>query len=222
MGPSQHWWLLTPDISLAIGPQSILLWTLARQFFISIRCWHCLCADSPGSSRWMAQSQAPLQTALECPKLLAVCFWLTRYTEFPQLRTRVQFAVLRKPVGQLIPKDNLKAERGYVLQEVHVFGYLEVLWNCPSQIFTGPPLHRLDSVDRKNVLGPHKPHLQWGDDVQSEEWTLSQHHLCRYWVKNVQSLSLWFNVLIYLIIAKLWGKGNHRTVNHHKALRRAT
>lgn len=51
---------------------------------------------------------------------------------FPQLRTRVQFAVLRKPVGQLIPKDNLKAERGYVLQEVHVFGYLEALRNCPS------------------------------------------------------------------------------------------
>lgn len=88
--------------------------------------------------------------------------------------------------------------------------------------FTGTPLHRLDSVDRKNVLEPHKPHLQRGDDVQSEEWTLGQHHLCKYWVKNVQSLTLWFNFLIYLSIAKLWGKGNHRTITHHKALGIAT
>lgn len=126
------------DLSPALGPLSVLLWTLAKHpvFLFDVDTayveralapaggWHSL-QDFSSDVHWMS-------------KLLSLCLGLTSYKlGLLQLHTQIQFTCLsgsknsEKHVNQLIPKDNAKTQWRYVLQELHMFGYLEALQNCP-------------------------------------------------------------------------------------------
>lgn len=79
VGPSQRWLLLTPKFSPALDTVSFALCQAILYFYslLTLLMWRQPWTQQVGGT----VSKTPLQMPIECPKLLAVCFWLTGYTE---------------------------------------------------------------------------------------------------------------------------------------------